>query len=208
MFGEAEPFAWVVCRPAPCGVRELAPAVFGRGLPRPIRGVTKCEEHARASPCGRQRRQAAARPTRCAVATREADSATAPSMFAGPAAAGPYEEKQEVVCSASVPLAFLTFGVRGENRRQDAGATNTLGGCVRDNGESAPSSFAGRPPRRNPTKKKPGAALVRCGVSGCLLGGRRGGGRVCWGGIAGGGRLVRPIGIYRFLPGQAVLLVA
>jgi len=55
----------------------------------------------------------------------------------------PHDEGQEAVRSASVSLAFWNFGVRDENRRQDAGVTYTLGGCVPDNGAALPSIGAG-----------------------------------------------------------------
>src|SRR5271168_2185928 len=56
-----------------CGVRRLAAAVFGRGLPRPIRAVTMCINRAQASGSGYDWLDIAARPPR-----RTADSGGKP----------------------------------------------------------------------------------------------------------------------------------
>jgi len=47
------------------------------------------------------------------------------------------------VRSASILLAFLNFGGRGQNRRQDAGATNILRRPSQENGKALPSTCPG-----------------------------------------------------------------
>src|SRR5271154_6316895 len=68
----------------------------------------------------------------------------------GTACCASMKKKREEVCSASVSLAFLNYGARDENRRQDAGATNRAR-MARPRQALVPG-----PPRRTPTKKRLG----------------------------------------------------
>ena len=110
----------------PANVLGTRPSIhLAYGLPRPIRGVSKCEEHARASPCGKQRRQAAALHMRCAFAKLGANGGILPSICAGSGVPCPYETRDNCWRTAKHFRRVRRGGPLRNQRRSDAPRTRT-----------------------------------------------------------------------------------